>query len=131
MEIRHLLYIDDDVDDYEIFDEVVKDLYPHATISWLPDCSDLTHYLDTHSTPDIIFMDIYLPKINGEECLSVIRAHQRYNKVPVVFYTGSEQQNFERILTREHIYFIRKANSFAELKIELKKFFARSSWEMK
>jgi CheY-like chemotaxis protein len=125
MKIQQLLYIDDDPDDYEIFADAMKDVLPDTLIHWLATCTDLYTFLDTHKM-DTVFLDLHLPKISGKECLSIIRSHPRYCDVPVVFYSGSNVHEFEKLDAGENTYFISKADTFTELKDLLQHFFSEA-----
>jgi len=126
MKIQQLLYIDDDPDDYEIFTEVLKEILPGTIIHWLPTCMDLHMFLDNHAI-DIIFTDMYLPKINGWDCLSIIRSHRQHQQTPVVFYTGSDLRDFTNMPKNKNTFFISKANTYGELRKLLQQFFTNET----
>lgn len=51
----------------------------------------------TESTPDIIFLDIRLPKLDGLAVLEALRADERTKQVPVVILSNySERELVER-----------------------------------
>ncbi|OGF67079.1 MAG: hypothetical protein A2Y62_09010 [Candidatus Fischerbacteria bacterium RBG_13_37_8] len=52
--------------------------------------------LAEHS-PDLILMDLYMPDINGFELASVVRQHEEYTSIPIVFL--SVEKNLEKQLT--------------------------------
>jgi CheY-like chemotaxis protein len=65
--------------------------------------------------PDYIFLDINMPFMNGQKCLTELKSNPVYSKIPVVMYstTSNEQQIEEcRILGAS---FLTKPNSFSEL----------------
>lgn len=45
------------------------------------------------SLPDIVFLDINLPKINGQEVLQYIKGHQQLKHIPVIVFTTSSSNN--------------------------------------
>lgn len=45
---------------------------------------------EDHVTPDIILLDINLPKIDGREVLQAIKSHETLKRIPVIILTGSE-----------------------------------------
>lgn len=49
-------------------------------------------YTETH-TPDIIFLDINLPKIDGTEVLSIIKNDEQLKVIPVIMLTTSDAEN--------------------------------------
>lgn len=40
--------------------------------------------------PDLVLLDINLPKINGKEVLSFIKKNDAYKSIPVIMYTSSD-----------------------------------------
>jgi CheY-like chemotaxis protein len=44
---------------------------------------------DRSETPDLIFLDINMPRRNGFECLSDIRQDQKLKQLPVIIYSTS------------------------------------------
>ena len=50
-------------------------------------------------TPDLILLDLMMPKMNGVEFLQAVRADARWREVPVVALTGSLDP---RLLDRLH-----------------------------
>lgn len=46
-----------------------------------------------HLLPDIILLDLNLPKIDGRELLSIIKSDKRLMKIPVIVLSTSESQD--------------------------------------
>lgn len=49
-------------------------------------------YNENH-TPDIIFLDINLPKVDGTEVLSIIKNDEHLKVIPVIMLTTSDAEN--------------------------------------
>jgi two-component system response regulator len=47
---------------------------------------------DPNETPQVIFLDIQLPKLNGLEVLKNIRNDQRTSLIPIVLLTSSDEE---------------------------------------
>ena len=64
--------------------------------------------------PDLVFLDINLPKVDGKEVLSFIKSNESYNSIVVAMYTSSNLES-DIIFCHKNdadIY-LRKPNSMA------------------
>jgi CheY-like chemotaxis protein len=84
--LSYILYVDDDEDDYEVFSEIVHEINPAAVIKYLHEPENIDTILKT-ITPQIIFLDFNMPKVNGIECLKRIRTCKEFDKIPVILYS--------------------------------------------
>lgn len=90
---NNILLADDDEDDKLIFIETVKSINPKINVEMTGDGIELLFTLEQASIlPDIIFLDINMPKMSGLECLYQIRLNSRYESIPVVMLTTSTVQ---------------------------------------
>src|SRR5688500_20391697 len=69
-----VLLADDDIDDRYFFEKVLKSLMVNTELATVEDGERLMIYLAENSEklPDILFLDLNMPKKNGTECLSEI-----------------------------------------------------------
>ena len=92
--IKNVLYIDDDGDDRQFFNDACKTYNSKLEIvlyeSGYP---ALIHVKNSNKIPDLIFLDINLPGINGHEILSLFRKNKLLTQTPVVIYSTSSNQN--------------------------------------
>ncbi|MAU70694.1 MAG: response regulator [Pseudozobellia sp.] len=80
--------VDDDQEDQEIFSDALEMVDTNFTLKMFDNGVDLM--ADLHSEtelPDVIFLDLFMPMMNGEECLQDIRENYQFNDVPVVIYS--------------------------------------------
>jgi len=42
--------------------------------------------------PDLIILDLMLPKVNGYKVCSLLKADMRYNKIPIIMFTARVQE---------------------------------------
>ena len=71
---------------------------------------------DVYPRPDLIFLDLNMPMINGVQCLRELKKDPELRSVPVVIYTSSKSYD-ERAETLKlgANYFITKPPSFRQI----------------
>ena len=83
-------FIDDDTDDQEIFSMAMSEVDPSVTCKFANDGIEaLAELNDETFIPGCIFIDLNMPRMNGNECLIEIRKIDRLAKVPVFIYSTS------------------------------------------
>jgi CheY-like chemotaxis protein len=88
----NILHVDDDTDDRMIFEEALKDLKIPYNLFQVSDCYKLLDCLTEGNKPDLIFLDINMPIMDGKECLKIIKATDLYKDVPVIIFTVSKRE---------------------------------------
>ena len=114
--------IDDDTDDQEIFSFVMQEVYNPAQCFFANDGVQAIEKIkgDTLFIPDLIFIDINMPKINGVQCLAEIKKVSRLKNVPAYMYsTSAETEIVEECKRLGATDFIKKHTDITELKEEL------------
>ncbi|RYY21975.1 MAG: response regulator [Chitinophagaceae bacterium] len=86
MKVNSILIIDDDIDDYELVAEAVRDIDPGITVSYFNSCEQARDA--DGNLFDLVFLDINMPKHDGFSWLKGIR-ERGHKKLPVVMYTNS------------------------------------------
>lgn len=87
-----ILFVDDDADDRMLFIEAVKEIDENYECVTANDGRQALDMLcdDVYSLPDIIFLDINMPRLNGKKCLTEIKNNERLKHIPVIIYTTSK-----------------------------------------
>jgi CheY-like chemotaxis protein len=119
-----ILYVDDDAEDRELFQEAVHIIDPTIICNV---ANDGQHGLDTLEqlivTPDIIFLDVNMPVMNGRQFLETIRKTIRLRSIPVVMYSttsaSKEISDYKSLGARD---FVVKPSSFDGVCKALRKF---------
>jgi CheY-like chemotaxis protein len=115
----HILLIDDDPDDADIFSDAIRDLDPDIKLVHFENGLQALESLTFKAAPlpQIIFLDIKMPLVTGWECLRAIKALAHLQNIPIVMYSTSN-------LTSETIEaknigasaFLTKPSNYADLK---------------
>ena len=115
----NVLLADDDQDDRIFFDQALKELPIRTSLTTVKDGFELMGLLsdETVKIPDVLFLDINMPRKNGFECLSEIKLNSRLINMPVVMFSTSNSLDDIRALfkTGSNVY-IHKPNDFSKLK---------------
>ena len=67
--------------------------------------------------PDILFLDLNMPRKNGLECLREIKQNEAYKNLPVIiFSTSLDRDIVDLVYEKGAFHYIRKPGEFAKLK---------------
>ena len=121
----NVLLADDDTDDCSFFDKALREIPIATHLTFVHDGEQLMNYLSKNSEhlPDVLFLDLSMPRKNGFECLSEIKENKKLKDLPVVMFSTSfpQDMNYEEkminMLLKIGAYdYIRKSGDFAQLK---------------
>ncbi len=116
----NILLADDDADDCFFFKEALAGCPQTTNLKTVPDGEQLMHLLinEKYELPDVLFLDLNMPRKNGFECLSEIKLNNKLKKLSVViFSTSFEQEVVNQLYQNGAQYFIRKPSEFSQFKI--------------
>lgn len=82
---KKILIFDDDVATLEVVSIIFKDL--GYTVEIAESADDILSKVDNF-LPDLIFMDLNIPMIGGLEATRLIKTHEKYLHIPVIFITA-------------------------------------------
>ncbi|MGV3559864.1 response regulator [Larkinella arboricola] len=84
--------VDDDEDDQFLLQQVFQQYSPDCKIRLLSNGVELLDALETtRSLPALVMLDLNMPYMSGFEALEAIRKDTRYNSLPIVILTTSDQ----------------------------------------
>lgn len=124
MDKQYIFLADDDEDDRMLFSEALEEQCPEASMVTFDNGVDLmASLLDREQRlPDVIFLDLNMPLMNGEECLSDIRREPKLEAIPIIIYSTSlDPQQVENLRENGANKYLKKPESFKKLKITLEK----------
>jgi CheY-like chemotaxis protein len=118
---KKVLLIDDDKDDQLFFLDAVQEI-DEKVICDLADNGEkgIEQLTKNPPPPDIIFLDLNMPVMNGFECLTYLQKDAEFKKIPVVVFTTSSNPNDkERAQKLGAKLFVTKPPDFAAFKMIL------------
>jgi len=122
MQNVHILLVEDNEGDIVLTLEALADAKIKNAVAVVRDGAEAIDYLNErkptpHLLPDLILLDINLPKIDGKEVLQTIKNDHALKKIPVVMLTTSSS---ELDITDSYNY---HANCYITKPVDLNKFF--------
>ena len=119
-EIKHrLLLADDDMDDCIFFKEALEELPLTTSLTTVKDGVELMRLLsgELNSFPDMLFLDLNMPRKTGYECLSEIKSDDKLKHLPVIILSTSFEHDIANLLYKNGAdFYLRKPGDFSILK---------------
>jgi CheY-like chemotaxis protein len=107
----HVLLADDDADDRFFFEKVIREFPIPTMLTAVEDGEQLMNYLSKNrdTLPDLIFLDLNMPKKNGLECIEEIKQSEKLKNLPLIIYSTAMDINVVDLLFSTGVlYYIRK-----------------------
>lgn len=117
MKIRQLLYIDDDEDDQEIFQMAISEINDSIHCIAANDASEaLKKLINAEWKPEVIFLDLNMPVMDGQEFLQEVRNRNELKHIPVIIWSTSSHPSIVQLLKDMGAYdFITKPDSYPQI----------------
>lgn len=115
----NILLADDDDDDCSFFEEALDELNLPVSLVTVHDGVELMDYLNNtpDNLPDILFLDLNMPRKNGHECLKEIKEIEAFDTLPVIiFSTSLDIEIVDLMYAKGATHYIRKPGEFSKLK---------------
>jgi CheY-like chemotaxis protein len=118
---KNIFLADDDTDDCILFEDALREICNSSQLTTANDGIQLMDLLHTHSTlPDVIFLDLNMPRKNGFECLAEIRERPQLKNIPIViFSTTAQPEAVKNVYENGANCFVCKPNTFQQLKLAI------------
>lgn len=117
-----ILLVEDNPGDERLTREALKEGKVYSNLHWVKDGVEALEFLrrqgkySSAPRPDIILLDLNLPKKDGREVLSVIKRDHELKQIPVVVLTTSKAE--EDVLKSYELH----ANCYVTKPVDLEKF---------
>jgi len=92
---RYILHIDDNPGERRLVQEVFSEIDSDCDVVGFPDGDSAITFLTnqshtpTFALPQLILMDLHIPRMSGMELLAYFKQHPTWNAVPIVMLTNS------------------------------------------
>jgi response regulator RpfG family c-di-GMP phosphodiesterase len=124
-----VIFTDDDEDDLEFFRQALGMLETPTNLNTFRDGDKMMKFLERKKdplSPDIIFLDINMPKKDGLTCLLEMRSKPRFQKIPIIMFTTSLRPvDVQQSYIKGANLFIKKPSGFNELVTTMRKLFSK------
>lgn len=123
-----LLIVDDDPDDRNMLILQLKKIDHSIQFFTASDGEEALYTLQQEMIviPDLIFLDINMPRMDGKEFLIEIKKTSDFKHIPVVIYsTSSNQRDIDDSFKLGAAFYIPKPNELSELRQALTDLFSR------
>ncbi|HXD78557.1 MAG TPA: response regulator [Puia sp.] len=115
---RKFLLADDDADDASLFCEALSKIATDMECSTAENGAELFEVLSRRypDKPDVIFLDINMPIMNGWDTLRKLKESSNYQNIPIIMYsTSSAKKDVELAYHLGVSLFLTKPEDFREL----------------
>ena len=110
---------DDDEDDRLFFTDAFEELKINTIVNTVNNGRELLDFLNHPETvlPNIIFLDLNMPILNGIDCLKEIKRNDKFNDIAIAIYsTSASDQDVENTFVLGANIYIKKPSNFNDLK---------------
>jgi len=97
-----ILIVEDNPNDYELTERALKKINLANHVHWVRDGAEAIDFLFCTGTyknrsltngPNIVLLDLKLPKLDGIQVLKKIKADERTRHIPVTMLTSSQEES--------------------------------------
>lgn len=98
-DVAQVLFVDDSASEMRLVTELLNRARVQFDGHWVSSGEDAVHFLHHHPgfetapKPDIIFLDLNLPRIGGNDVLQHIQGDAGLKTIPVVILSGSDSSD--------------------------------------
>ncbi|MEQ1584814.1 MAG: response regulator [Cyclobacteriaceae bacterium] len=119
-----ILLADDDEADRMLFKEAFDEMKINTRVETVNNGEQLMEYLNRTGVvlPNLLFLDLNMPRKNGLECLKEIRSNRAFNDLSIAIYsTSAAERDIDATFIAGANVYISKPNDFNVLKLVLEK----------
>ena len=116
-----IFYADDDPVDLVFFTRALKRIDPSITCVTASDGVEALDKLfsQTHK-PDAIFIDLYMPRLDGIECVIAIKRNKDFKRIPIIIISNAINKKEVDQFNRLGVYYFLSKSTFEDLEASLR-----------
>lgn len=117
-----VLLVEDEAEAAETTMSALRDGRIRNRVHWVEDGEEGLSFLrreGRHAAaprPDLVLLDLNMPRMNGHEVLAIIKQHPDWKRIPVVIMTSSDSEKDVRLAYDHH------ANCYVTKPLDFEKF---------
>jgi CheY-like chemotaxis protein len=116
-----IFYADDDPVDIVFFTRALRRIDPTISCITATDGVEALDKLFSHPTkPDAIFIDLYMPKLDGIECVIAIKRNKDLKRIPIIIISNAINKKEVDQFNRLGVYYFLSKSTFEDLEASLK-----------
>lgn len=122
----NILLADDDKDDRFFFEKALHEVTIPKVLATVNDGQELMDYLFENSEhlPDVLFLDINMPRKKGSECLTEIKGDPKLKALPIIIYSTSFSDDIANDFYKTGAHYYLQKRDFTELAKSIEKVLA-------
>jgi CheY-like chemotaxis protein len=112
----NILLVDDDMDDQQLIHEALTSLDSTVNCTFAGNGEEALAVLSqVDRKPDLILLDINMPRLDGRECLRTIRRDPQLSHLEVIIISTAISKEDAMLFEMLHTRYIVKPSSFQQL----------------
>ena len=116
-----IFYADDDPVDLVFFTRALKRIDPTITCVTASDGVEALDKLFSQTNrPDAIFIDLYMPRLDGIECVIAIKRNKDFKKIPIIIISNAINKKEVDQFNRLGVYYFLSKSTFEDLEASLR-----------
>lgn len=102
-----IILVDDDDDDHFIFFKTLDEIAIPTELTCFVSGDSVLQFLSKNllNLPDVIFLDLNMPRKSGSECLNEIKQNKKLNHIPVIVYSTAYHKDIVDCLYKSGAFF--------------------------
>lgn len=116
-----IFYAEDDPVDLVFFTRALKRIDPAINCVTANDGVEALDKLFNQAVkPDAIFIDLYMPKLDGIECVIAIKRNKDYKRIPIIIISNAINKREVDQFNRLGVYYFLSKSTFEDLEASLR-----------